>query len=84
LLQPHIPENLEWVEAEQQTAYGRVKSAWKQDAGNVTWSFSIPPNSVAEVRLPAGIKNLHAQGKKVTGEKRSFEFVAGCYELTWE
>jgi len=84
LLQPHIPEKLEWVEAEQQTAYGRVKSAWKQDAGKVTWSFSIPPNSVAEVRLPADIKNLHVQGKKVTGEKRNVEFVTGYYELTWE
>jgi len=43
------------VEAEQQTGYGGVKRAWKQDAGKVIWSFSIPPNSVAEVRFSDGI-----------------------------
>lgn len=84
LLQPYIPKELEWVEAEKETPYGTVKSAWKQDGANVVWNFTIPANSVAEVRLPAGIKNLQAQGKKVPGKRRSFELVAGHYELSWD
>lgn len=82
LLQPHIPKNLEWVEAEKETPYGTVKSAWRQKDGAVTWTFTIPPNSVAEVRLPV-TENLYAQGNKVQSQKDIYELPAGNYELKW-
>jgi len=84
LLQPYIPKNLEWVAGEKETPYGTVKSAWKQTNGKVSWSFTIPANSVAEVHLPDDVKNLHAQGKTVTNKKQRFELVAGTYTLEWE
>jgi len=83
LLQPYFPKDLEWVDAEKETPYGTVKSAWKQQDGKVTWNFTIPANSVATVQLPTGIKHLKAQGKKVPGRNRSFELVAGSYTLEW-
>jgi alpha-L-rhamnosidase len=83
LLQPYIPADLDWVEGEKETPYGTVKSAWKQTDGSVSWTFTIPPNSVANVQLPTRIKNLQAQGEKVTNKKRSFELVAGNYTLEW-
>jgi alpha-L-rhamnosidase len=83
LLQPYIPSDLAWVEAEKKTAYGTVKSAWKQEDGKVAWSFTVPPNSVAEVCLPDGLKNLRAQGQEVAGSKNRLELAAGSYQLEW-
>nr|WP_197530528.1 alpha-L-rhamnosidase [Bythopirellula polymerisocia] len=82
LLQPYIPTNLEWMEADVKTAYGVIRSAWKQEGEHVNWSFTIPPNSVAEVSLPEAIENLDLDGEKVASNN-NIELSAGHYIMSW-
>lgn len=84
LLAPYIPKDLQRIAAEMETPYGLVKSAWKQSDQRVTWSFTIPPNSVAEVSLPKGVKTLWLDGEEKTETPKSLELGAGSYQIEWE
>ena len=55
ILAPSVPatETLDWVKASMKTMHGTVASAWKLEAGNLAWTFTIPPNTTAEIRVPA-------------------------------
>ena len=39
--------------AELQSPYGLVRSAWTQENGHFDWTVVIPPNSAANVYVPA-------------------------------
>lgn len=84
LLKPFIPCDLEWVESTKETPYGTVKSAWEQKNGTVTWSFTIPANSVAEIQLPQGSTLLKANSKRLSNTDQSFEVGSGRYVIEFE
>jgi alpha-L-rhamnosidase len=48
-----IPQ-LDFVMAETETPYGRVKSAWRREGNVIRFSFTIPSGSTAKVCLPDG------------------------------
>lgn len=84
LLAPHFPKNLDSVRCSLKTSYGLVKSEWSQHDGQVTWEIQIPPNSTAEGRLPAGIRNLRVEGQESPANAQSFPLTAGKYQLQWQ
>jgi alpha-L-rhamnosidase len=56
ILEPFIPtaEKPDHVKASQKILHGTIRSEWKKAAdGSVEWSFTIPANTSAEVRIPA-------------------------------
>ena len=83
ILAPAIPRDLAHVEATMQTAYGLVKSAWKQHGDRVSWSFTIPPNSVAIVRLPPGARSVRLDAVDRTWMPAGIELGAGTHLLEW-
>lgn len=83
LLQPYFPKDLDWVDAEKQTPYGTVKSAWKKNGNKVTWSLTIPANSVAKTVLPESSGYISITGKSTTAQEKSFELSAGSYSITF-
>ncbi|WP_160168194.1 family 78 glycoside hydrolase catalytic domain [Rhodopirellula sallentina] len=82
LLAPHIPTDLDHASGTLRTSYGTVKSKWKKKGGSVNWQIEIPPNCVAETRLPDPITNLRVNGETV-GHTQSFNLKAGQHELEW-
>jgi alpha-L-rhamnosidase len=58
--------------AEQMSALGPIRSAWKKENGVVTWDISVPPGSRAEVFFPdlgpGGIDEINESGKRIADE----------------
>ena len=52
VIAPQIIDELTWVRASVNGPYGEIASAWKRDGKNVTVDVTVPPNTMAVVRLP--------------------------------
>lgn len=53
IIRPHPVPGLEWVEAEHESAHGRVAVRWEQRAGRFRLSATVPANMTATVYLPS-------------------------------
>jgi alpha-L-rhamnosidase len=49
----HSP--IDWVRAEYDSPAGTIRSAWRREGDRFTLELSVPPNTTAEVYLPAGL-----------------------------
>jgi len=47
-------QNCEWVKADYDTPYGKVRSSWKKNLKHLDWEVTIPCNTTADVYLPDG------------------------------
>ena len=65
IMKPVPDKRLGYVEAEYQSAAGLIKSAWRYEGDQWTWTFTIPEGSTATVTLP--------------GENESKDYEAGTY-----
>jgi hypothetical protein len=88
ILAPAVPkvEKLEWVTASLQTAQGTARSSWKLARDQLSWNITIPPNTTAEIRLPAKPAGLitGAEGLKPMGVRDGcnlYECGGGSYRL---
>jgi alpha-L-rhamnosidase len=90
ILEPFIPATgkPDHVKASQKTLHGTIQSEWKKAAdGAVEWSFTIPANTTAEVRVPAADgTGLLETGKHVRFQRNEngravFECAAGSYTI---
>ena len=54
IIKPSPVEDLTWVDAEQQTPYGKIKSSWKIENKMFLLEVFVPHNSTATVILPDG------------------------------
>ena len=54
LLAPDFVTGLNEVEAEYDSFAGMIRSRWRREDDRIEWTFSIPPNTEAVVRLPDG------------------------------
>jgi alpha-L-rhamnosidase len=52
IIAPAPVDGLDWVRAEHESMFGTIRSAWEQDGERFRLEISVPPNSVAKVRLP--------------------------------
>ena len=52
-IQPHGFADLAWAKAEHVSPYGLIVSSWKRAGNIVTMDVTIPPNTTAEVFVPA-------------------------------
>jgi alpha-L-rhamnosidase len=95
LLRPNPVEGLDWVRAEYRSVRGPIRSAWKREAGRITWDVTIPPNTTATVYVPtpdpAKIKEggkpaTTARGVKLESQSAGnsiFSVGSGTYRFTW-
>lgn len=84
LLAPHIPANLDRASGTLRTSYGVVKSSWSKIGDSVVWEITIPPNSVAEVRVPGDATEFKIDGESSTPDTASFELPSGTYRMAWK
>lgn len=52
-MKPVFPKGLEAVKASYQSLYGEITSDWQVDGQKLRWQITIPPNTEAEVFIPA-------------------------------
>lgn len=52
-LNPHGYEQIAWAKAEHDSPYGPIKSAWRSQGQEFTWTISIPANTTATTHVPA-------------------------------
>lgn len=73
LVRPQPVGDLQWVKAHHDSPYGRISSEWKKDGDTLALDVCVPPNSTAEVAVPAkspdgvletGLPAAQAQGVK--------------------
>ena len=61
--QPWIPEGLDYVKCSYESLYGPIQSFWKKQDGKLSWRFTIPANTTAEVVIPGESKpKLYGSG----------------------
>lgn len=73
IISPHPGGKLSSAQAELETLYGKVKSAWSIDNGIFTLDVIVPPNTTAEILLPSVTEQITEGGldintiKEITG-----------------
>ena len=68
IMKPVPDKRLGYVEAEYNSAYGLIKSAWKFEGDTWNWTVTIPDETTAFITLP--------------GEDNAVEYDAGTYEFS--
>ena len=93
-IKPEFVGDLSWVEASYDSMSGLIRSAWKRQGTGLTLNVTIPPNTSAQVSIPAADANeIKERGKPVKGAKgvkfarteggrAIFEVASGHYEFT--
>jgi len=87
ILSPLPGGSLEWARATFESPYGTIRSSWERGSEHVTYRFSVPANTRAEVRLPAPPKALdyvatHHPDARYEEGRVVFEVGSGEYEVT--
>jgi alpha-L-rhamnosidase len=69
IISPHPGGKLTSAQAELETLYGKVKSAWSIDNGIFTLDVIVPPNTTAEIVLPSVTDQITENGLDINTEK---------------
>ncbi|MGE4568480.1 MAG: family 78 glycoside hydrolase catalytic domain [Bacteroidales bacterium] len=93
IMNPTLPEGLDYVKASYQSVRGLISSEWKKQENAFEWQITLPANTKALVYIPAqseenvtesGIAASSAEGVrflKMEGEKALFEVQSGSYNF---
>jgi hypothetical protein len=68
ILRPRPGGKLTHTRAAHETLYGRVESGWARSDGGLKVNVTIPPNTEAEVHLPAASAGAVTEGGRALGE----------------
>jgi len=86
-IEPHVPQDLDFVDSSVKTVAGKVVSNWKKEAGSFTHEVFIPANTTATIALPFnGSENVTVyEGNEKIWENNAYvEGVPGIHEITRE
>jgi alpha-L-rhamnosidase len=68
-MKPSLPAGLEFVNASYKSAYGLIKSNWKNSIHKFEWTISIPANTTATVHIPANsVDEIVESGKTIASD----------------
>jgi alpha-L-rhamnosidase len=92
-LHPNFDARLGSLDFRYQSPYGEVRSAWSMKGTTVTWLVTVPPNTTANMPLPAGQQDeFTLDGEPVSKSKKlrrasnvggsaTYELAAGTYSF---
>lgn len=68
LIKPQPGAGIEYAEADLASMYGRIKSAWRLEDGQIVVEVIVPPNTTASLTLPGvSIKQFSVGGAGFDG-----------------
>lgn len=94
LMKPIVVDDLNYVNASYNSIHGLIVSNWKKNNKTFQWKISIPPNTTAEVYIPAkSNKTIKANGASIAnakgieyikdeGDRVHLRLLSGNYELS--
>jgi alpha-L-rhamnosidase len=88
ILQPTFLDGIDTVAVSLDSPYGLIRSAWERTGNKIAWNVTVPPNTTAEVRLPAATQKMSVSGQsgvRFLGQQRGhlvYALVSGTYILT--
>ena len=65
IIQPYFAKNLDFVEASYLSPYGLIKTYWKRENNQVTFTTEIPANVTATFLIPGSDPKVAGSGKHV-------------------
>ena len=86
-IEPHVPQDLDFVNASVETVAGKVVSNWKKEADSFTFEVTIPANTTATIALPFnGFENVtvYDGNEKIWENNAYVEGVSGIHGVTRE
>ena len=54
LMTPELGQGVTWAKGHYDSIHGRISSNWKIDGNTFTWAVTVPVNTTATLRVPAG------------------------------
>jgi alpha-L-rhamnosidase len=67
IMKPSVPAGLQFVDASYKSAYGLIKSNWKNSIDHFEWNITIPANTSATICIPAAAaEEIFESGKNIT------------------
>lgn len=91
---PDPTRKMAWAKGHYDSVYGRIVSEWEQKGNRTIYRIVVPPNTTAELRLPAERLAKVREGKKSVqkaqgvqylsqeGERLHFSLQSGTYQFT--
>jgi alpha-L-rhamnosidase len=67
LIRPQVVAELTWVKSSHETVRGPVVSNWTIEGDSVRFDITIPPDTEAQIELPAGATDLVTEGGELVG-----------------
>jgi alpha-L-rhamnosidase len=74
---PEFIADLNWVNAEHESLYGKIMSSWERKNEQVTLSVTIPVNATATLYTPEGYRLADSE------DEEKLELESGSYELLY-
>ena len=86
IIKPYPVDQLNNVKASHRSPYGDIASAWKRDAGKLTFTVSVPPNVTATVYVPGknAAESKGARPARTEDGRAVYEIGSGAYTFTSE
>lgn len=75
IMKPSIPDGLPFVNASYKSAYGEIKSSWKNAVDKFEWMITIPANTTAAVYIPANSETEITESGKALGADAAIKFI---------
>ncbi len=75
IMKPVLPDGLQFVNASYKSAYGIIKSNWKNNIDKFEWSVSIPGNTTATIYIPANSKEEIFESRKTVAANSDIKFI---------
>ena len=75
LVRPQVAGDLTWVKAHHDSPYGRITSEWKRQGDAFALDLTVPPNSMAEVAIPAQTAEVVVESGKPAAKAEGVKFL---------
>ncbi len=75
IIRPAMVGDVTWVKCEYDSNYGRIVSNWKRDGDKVSMEITIPPNTTANVFVPARDKSGVTESGKPAANSEGIQFL---------
>lgn len=71
IIRPAVVAGLDFVEASHESANGTIRSAWRREGTGLVLEIEIPPNTTAQVMLPASDRASISESGRALSQARS-------------